>query len=249
MSRSDFQLSYEISPIILVGGLAKNLPEQMMPIIALTEQQNYDDGLVSGSLSIDNNDYFATYKVLAGGKLLSNSLGTYPFANQTVAANAIVENVLPISVLMICPVKYAGDYFTKSQVITALKQSLGQHNAAGGTYTVATPGYTYTSCIIMDFTDVSSGESKQAQYEWRIDFVKPLLTTEEAAQVYNSLMNKINNGLPVNKDENGEIPWSGQQLTSDPRTGTTFSTTGGQNLDPSLINSSIQSATSSGAGL
>jgi len=244
MSRSDFRLSYEICPIILVGGIAQDLPEQMMPIIALTEQGNFDDGLVSGSVALNNDEYFATFKVLPGSKLVSNDIGSYPFANQAVAANALIGKPVPISILMICPAKFPGDYMVKAQIMTALRQSLNQHNSAGGTYTIATPAYTFDNVVMLDFVDVTSGESKQVQYEWRLDFIKPLLTEEDAQEAYNSLMTKINGGLPATPDDDGYVQWSGEQLTSDIQTGTTNSTTGAKNLQGSSVSpAGLQSGT------
>lgn len=240
MSRQNFSLSYEISPIILIGGIAKNLPQQSMPIISLTEQRNFDGGMVQGNIPINENEYFAKFKILPGGKLISNVVGQYPFANQQVAANAIIAMPINISILMMCPANNINSYATKGQIISSLKKSLDQHNAAGGVYTIATPAYTYTNCLMTDFVDVSGGESKQVQYEYRIDFIRPLITIEQAQLAYNSLMGKLNNQLLVKPDSTGNIQWSGQQLTSDQISGTTLSTTGNQNVNPALINQNTQ---------
>lgn len=240
MSRYSFALSYEITPIVLIGGIASNLPSQMLPIIALTEQENYDNGLVNGTLSINENDYFAKFKVLPGSKLKSNSIGMYAFANQQAAANAIVFNPLTVSVLMIAPAKGNGGYITKSQKITQLKKSLDIHDSQGGMYNIVTPAFTYTNCILSDIVDVSSGESKQVQSEYRFDFIKPVLTLEDAASAYNSLMNSLNSGYVVTPNANGEIAWSGSQLTSNQTGGSTWVTTGNLNSDAVLINPNIQ---------
>lgn len=235
MSRADFRRSYEISPILLTGGIAVDLPDQTMPIIALTQQQDYSGGMVDGSVEIADNDYFAMFKVLAGSKLVSNTPCTFPSASQQVAANAIIANPTNISLLMIIPAKNQGGYSNKGQVIASLKRSLDQHNAAGGTYTVATPAFTYTNCILLDLVDVSSGESKQVQYEYRWDFFRPLLTLEDAQEAYNSLMGKMEGGLPTKPNASGELTWSGQSLTSNQVSGTTSNTTGTNNLNSSLI--------------
>lgn len=245
MSRSNFRLSYEISPILLIGGIAQDLPEQAMPILALTQQADYTSGMVAGDVQVPDDDYFAYYKVLPGSKLLSNSPCTFPSASQQVAANAIIANPTNISLLMIVPAKNQGGYISKGQIIASMKKSLDQHNAAGGLYTVATPAFTYTNCILIDLVDVSAGESKQVQYEYRWDFYRPLLTLEDSQNAYNSLMNKINGGLPVAPNANGEITWSGQQLTSDQTGGATLSTTGNQNVNPALINPAIQATNQS----
>jgi len=239
MSRSSFALSYEITPIILIGGIAADLPSQMLPIIALTEQENYDNGLVNGTLNISENDYFAKFKVLPGSKLKSNSIGMYAFANQQAAANAIVFNPLNVSVLMICPAKGNGGYITKSQKLTQLKRSLDLHDSSGGMYNIVTPAFTYTNCILSDIVDITSGQSKQVQSEYRFDFIKPLLTLEDAQAAYNSLMNNINSGYVVKPDNNGEIKWSGEGLTSNQTGGSTSVTTGNLNSNAVLINPNV----------
>ena len=132
-----FKLAYEISPIILTGGIAKR-SGNYLPIVAITEVANFTLSLLNGKnpLSLDN--FFAHFKPVSGSTLIDNEIGDYPFANQSVAANAIIARPKKISMLMQCPAKGAGAYTSKLATFTALKEVLDSHNQSGGTYIVAT---------------------------------------------------------------------------------------------------------------
>lgn len=226
-----FQLSFQASPIILTGGSAQNLPGAMLPVIALTEALNFIGGLLSGASNIGLNEFFASYQPVAGSTLISQEIGEYPFANQAVAANAVITTPLRISMLMTCPVRETAGYATKLATMTSFQSTLAQHNAAGGTYTIATPAYFYTNCVMLNMRDVTAGESKQVQMQYQLDFEQPLLTEAQAAQALNSLMTKIDGGLPIS----GNPTWSGLGPTV--------------GLPPSLAGASIIPAiTSSPAG-
>jgi hypothetical protein len=179
----------------------------MLPIIALTEGLNLLAGLLgAGSVSLDN--FFASYRPLAGATLIDQQLGKYPFANQTVAANAVITQPLTISLRMTCPVRERLGYFTKLATMMALQTALAKHNGSGGTYIIATPSFFYTNCVMLTMRDVSGGDSSQAQTEWQLDFEKPLLTINDAQEAQNSLMSKLSGGTQVG----GDPTWSG--LTS-----------------------------------
>lgn len=198
-----YRLAFEVSPVILTGGIA-DLMGGMLPLISITEGLNFLTGLLSGGeVSLDN--FFARFKPVAGSSLINNSLGTYPFANQQVAANAIISEPRNVSLAMLCPVREAYGYFTKLAIMSALVSALEQHNQAGGTYTISTPSYLYTDCIMTSMKDVTSGESKQVQMAYQMDFVQPLLTEASAQQAQNSLMSKISSGTAIN----GTPSWSG----------------------------------------
>lgn len=229
---SDFQLGFEISPILFSGGIAEGLNNGIMPIIAITQAQDYDGGLLNGSLSLNLDSYFANFKPIAGGQLVSNTIGMYPFANQTVAANAIISQPVAISMLMICPARGIGGYQRKLETLTALKQAFDQHNSLGGTYIVVTPSYVYESCVMTGFRDVGLGESKQVQTEWQLDFLRPLLTEEDAAIAMNSLMSKIDGGLP---QTSSEPTWSGNENSTDPVMGNFPGVVGSENLIGSSV--------------
>lgn len=236
---SVFKLGYEISPVILTNGIASNIPGQMLPIVALTEASNFTLGLLSGEGLPDLDQYFAHWKPLAATTLIDNQVAMYPFANQAVAANAVISQPLTISMLMACPVQAEGGYTTKLATLMVLQQTLQQHNATGGTYTIATPSNVFTSCLLTKVTDVSGGNSKQTQFMWQFDFIQPLITINQAQQVYSSLMTKIAGGL-----QTPQIPtWSGLVQTVGSSLQGAVS-----NLFPSLSNMipSIASGVSSG---
>lgn len=201
---AQYRMTYQISPIFLTGGLAGDSP---VPIINYTESD-------TSNLGID--DYFATFVPLPGSTIIDNQVGMYPFANQAVAANAIIAQPLTISMMMICPAKSDGGYNQKISTMQALQSTLDQHNKSGGTYTVNTPDYVYTSCLMTSMKDISTAETKQLQNTWRMDFVRPLLTLEQAQEAQNNLLSKISSGASV-----GDNPaWSG---TSPPATQSSIS--------------------------
>ena len=244
-----YKMAFQLSPIILTGGVANLIPGGMLPIISLTEGLNFTTGLLSGgseSLELDN--FFANFEPLPGASLIKNQLGEYPFANQTVAANAIIADPLTVSLLMYCPARGVAGYGAKLATMMALKATLSQHTNSAiaekadiskatavkaldtviasisatlragdkvtlvgfGTFTVATPSYFYTNCVLLDLVDVSSSQSKQPQMAWRWDFRQPLLTEAQAAQAQNSLMSKISGGTAVAGDP---PPWSALSTT------------------------------------
>ena len=201
---SSYDLAYQISPIILVGGIAADAVGGMLPIIALLGQSA--PGLLSQIAGVDNSPRFVP---IPGGTIISSAVGTYPFANQQVAGNAIIQQPLNISLLMHAPVRDVGGYLDKLSMFTALQNSLQAHNNAGGTYNIATPAFIYTDCVMTTMQDVTSGETKQQQVQWQLDFVKPLITLQQAAAAFNSLMGKVSSGAQVTTPN-----WSGGDSTS-----------------------------------
>lgn len=204
-ARTIFQLGYEVSPIIFTGGIAANIPGGMLPIIAITEATSFVLGLLQGNVGTSLDNYFAHYKPLPGGTLTNNQIGQFPFANQSVAANAIISQPLNISLEMACPVRQSGGYLGKQVIFAALQSAIQQHTAAGGTYTVATPAFIYTNLILTGLRDITGSDSKQAQIHWQWDFTKPLVALADATTANNSLMSLIAGGLPIS----GVPSWSG----------------------------------------
>jgi hypothetical protein len=197
---NQFKLGYQVSPIILTGGLAARAPDSMLPIVSIIESAAYPAGLLSQGTNLELDNCFA-FQPLPGGTLIKNDIGKYPFANLTVAANAIIAEPVGLSLLMLAPVRASnGGYLAKLSTISNLVAALQQHITLGGTFTVATPAYFYTNCILLGLTDVSSRESKQVQSAWQWDFTKPLVALADAAQAQNTLMSKITSGLPVSGD-------------------------------------------------
>lgn len=200
-----YKLAFQLSPIILTGGAAGLIPGGMLPIISLTEAVNFTTGLLSGGDLPDLDSFFANFQPIPGSTIIDNQVGEYPFANQRVAGNAIISQPLVVSLRMICPVRNPLGYAAKLATMMSLQATLASHNNSGGTYTIATPSYFYTNCIMTGMKDVTGGESKQAQIVWQLDFRQPLLTLEEAAQAQNSLMSKISSGTAID----GQPTWSG----------------------------------------
>jgi hypothetical protein len=189
-----YRLSFEVSPIILTRGIATALGGYL-PIIALTEALNFVDTLLTGAdISLDN--FFAHYVPLPGAALVNNQVATYPMANQTIAANAIIAQPLNISLQMICPVRESLGYPLKLATMTALQSTLAQHNNSGGTYSIMTPSYIYTDCIMTGMRDISGGDTSQSQYLWQLDFLQPLVSIQAANSALNALMQRLTNGTP-----------------------------------------------------
>lgn len=190
-----FQLGFEISPIILTNGIAASVPGQMLPIVTLTEAANVVNELLSGSASVTNlDDFFAHFAPLPGTTFVENEVATYPFANQTTAANSIIARPLRVSMMMVCPVKSSAGYFFKLATMQALQKTLTLHNSQGGTYIVLTPTYIYTGCLMTGMADVSGADTKQPQWQFRLDFLQPLLNTAQAQAAQSNLMSKLTGG-------------------------------------------------------
>lgn len=201
-ARSAYDVAFQISPIILTGGIASQVPGGKLPVIGLVGQlASIAQGFLTNGIGLS--DIGFRFVPLPGATVVSNSVGTYPFANQQVAGNAIVSQPLVISLQMIAPVNSDMGYITKLPIFTALQQSFASHNTAGGTYSIATPSYIYTNCVMTAITDVTSGRTHQQQVEWQLDFVQPLISQQAALSSLSGLMSKLSAGQP----NSGE--WSG----------------------------------------
>jgi hypothetical protein len=198
---SAFQLAFEISPIVLVGGI---LPGAAIPIVAITQSASFLQGILSGQSPLDLDEHFAHFQPVPGAELISNQVATYPFANQAVAANAIIRQPINFSMLMIAPAKGRFGYPMKMATMIALKMVLNQHVASGGTFTVITPSFFQANCLLLSVRDVSPGQTRQTQTEWQFDFQAPLLTVSEAQSVMGALMSKISGGSEMS----GAPAWS-----------------------------------------
>jgi hypothetical protein len=195
--RTTYDLAFQVSPIILVGGIASNTLGGMLPIIGLTGQLlgAAQGALSSGSLSTD--DFFARFLPVPGSTLISQQVAVYPFANQQTAANATIQQPLSISLRMIAPVKDTAGYLSKLAIFSSLQSSLAAHNAAGGTYTIATPAGIYPNCLLTQVTDVTGGAGRQVQIEYQWDFFQPLVTQQSATSAFNALMSKLSSGAQL----------------------------------------------------
>lgn len=200
-----WQFTFQSSPIFLTGGIANFIPGSVLPIIALTEAINLPLSIFGGTEDVGQDAFFAQWIPVSGGTLADNDIARYPFANQAIAANALIQKPLHIAMRMICPVRTPLGYASKFATMMLLKSALDQHDRAAGTYTIMTPSFPYTNCIRLGMRDVTGGETHQAQAEWQFDFEAPLLTLQAAQAAQNSLMSKLSNGTQIN----GDPAWSG----------------------------------------
>jgi hypothetical protein len=217
--REAFRLSYDISPITLVGGIAG--VGGVLPIVSILQPGAFSDGLLQpANQNISLDDFVAHFVVMPGGTLGEYTVGKYPFANQYVAANAVIFQPIHVSLRMIAPAQTNGGYPSKLPLFSALKATIDQHMAIGGVFTVATPAFTYTNGILTPaLRDVTgSGGGSQVQVEWEWPFEFPLITSAQAQTAQNSLMAKTTAGVKIQGDpptstgplNSGSDPDSGQ---------------------------------------
>lgn len=181
-----FELTYQDSPIFLDNGIAQFLPGKTLPVGALTQLLN---------LPIEQNGgLFAQYKPLPGGSLASWQIAEYPFLNLQMAANAVIQMPLNISMLMICPAQNNAGYPAKIAILTALQNTVQNHILQGGSFTVLTPAYAYTNCLLTGIKDVTPPSDKQVQYLFQWDFTQPLITETGAVQTLGTFMNRVQSG-------------------------------------------------------
>jgi hypothetical protein len=207
---SAWDYSFRITPIILTGGIAQGFEGGAAPIVNFTQPDMFATlaDLALGDLGFDN--FFAHFGPLPGGTLIENAIGEYPFANQAVAANAIINMPLVVPMMMECAVRPPNTYWQKFAIMQSLKATLDQHSVSGGTYTVLTPTFPYQNGILMRIVDISSGgETNQPQIRWQWDFRFPLVTLQQATQAYNNQMSKLNSATPgsptTGQDTSGSV--------------------------------------------
>ncbi len=211
------QLSYQVCPIILTGGVAGQIPGGMLPIMSMFSSGATNPIGLPFDLE-DLDDAFGAFNILPGGTLISQTIGKYPFANQSVAANAVIREPLTLSVIMDAPMRGPNAWRVKQMVMTSLKATLEQHNDLGGTYTIATPAYMYDNMIMVALTDNSRGNNSLPQNAWRFDFERPLVALAELQGAQNQLMQKISNQVHTGANLSGPNP--GLQFGQAPQTGT-----------------------------
>ena len=200
-----WKLAFQISPIFFNGGVANQIAGGTLPIIYFTEAVNQFLALVSGNDNVELDDFFAHYQPLPGSTLHNLEVGMYPFANQTVAANATIKQPLQLSMLMRCPTRNTLGYYNKIRQMMILQQAVDTHASWGGTYTVLSPAFYYTNGICTAIRDVSDTESHQPQNAYQWDFTFPLLTTQQAQSAQNNLMSQLTNQTQIS----GQPAWSG----------------------------------------
>ena len=90
--------------------------------------------------------YFAHFKVVSGGTLQEWTTAEYPFASMVMAANAVIQQPLKVSLMMLCPAKattetnqYQNNLLDRASKMSSMKAQLETHIASGGTFGVNTP--------------------------------------------------------------------------------------------------------------
>jgi len=197
---SAFTLAYEVSPIIFTGGLVSFSPIGL-PMVAitqaLTDARSVNQTILSGGNIAQFNQPFFTWRPLPGSTLWESEVAEFPFYTNQIAANAQVQRPLRISMLGHCPATGETPFSLKIATLMALQAFIQNHINAGGTFTVLTPSYTYTNCLLTNFVDVSTGETNQAQVSWQLDFIQPLLTFPSTSGLLNTFTQTIaNQGIP-----------------------------------------------------
>lgn len=183
-----FQRNYQISPIFFVNGIAGD-----------GNSSSISSYLQNGDAPSSLDNYFANFKPLAGGTLEDWGVADYPLAALTVAANAVVQQPLHISMLMVCPVQAnaQNNYARKIATISALKASIDNHILTGGWFDVLTPAFFYQGCLLTELKDVTTSDTKQVQLQYQWNFTKPLITEEQAGTVQTTFLNKVTQGFKV----------------------------------------------------
>lgn len=193
-----FELTYSVSPIMFSGGgVASNIPGGFLPTMAITDAAAFASLLGGGPGLGSLDDAFAHFVPLPSSTLISQQTATYPLANQAVAGNAVIAQPLQVDMLMICPAREQyGGYQAKLGIITSLQNAFAQQNSTGGTYYIMTPAFTYGPCTMLDMIDVSSTQTKQVQMAYKLSFLQPLISLQDATAAYNNMMGALNNGTP-----------------------------------------------------
>ncbi len=194
-TREMYKLGFEISPVILCGGIAQAIPGGMLPIVALTQSSSFVTGLLGGAINLTDLDkYFCHWRPVQGATMVDYEIARYPFANQVVAANALLAQPLRVSLVMEAPVNENTGAMTKLVTMSALQSVLQAHSNLGGTFIVATPSVIYSNCILRVVRDITSGNDPLPQRSWIWDFEQPLITDNGAEQAVNNFLNKIGAG-------------------------------------------------------
>ncbi|CAI3954264.1 unnamed protein product [Commensalibacter communis] len=191
-----YKLAFETSPILLTGGVAE-LAGGVLPIIAISEGLNLGINALLGNFEgVMESTRFFSFKPSAGGSVIQNTVGMYPFLNQATAANTIITEPLHFSLTAYCPVDSNKKPFDRLVKFETIVNALTYHNNNGGLYTVLTPSYIYRDCFLTNVVDLQSGvdDSGQSQVTWRFDFIKPLISEEKTKQVLTSFLNKTKGG-------------------------------------------------------
>lgn len=208
-----FQYLYQVSPIILVGGVAAQVPGSQVSIYSYL--QGGTGFPITGPAFSNDLDEAPQFLPLQGGELISQDIGRYPFFNQQTAANAVITRELHLSYRMIYPARGPDGFSQRQAIITALAATLRQHNLSGGLYTCITPAYVWTNCVMNAVRDITpESDSTQRQIMWQFDFEAPLVASQAATASYNTFMQKLQSMTQVTPSGSGAIATSGPQAAS-----------------------------------
>lgn len=209
-----FEFIYQVSPIWFTNGISSLVPGNIgLPISMITEGINSVNSLVANQKLPDQ--YFANFKPTAGSQLCKYEVAQYPFYTQQIAANAQIQQPVQVSMLMYCPAGASTPYSVKLGTMNALKASIDAHINSGGTFTVLTPSYYYTDCLLLGITDVSNDTTLQVQWAYQWDFLQPLITFPSLSGMTSPATTMSDNGMYF-PATNGDVSWSGiwQQASS-----------------------------------
>jgi hypothetical protein len=226
-----YKVRYQIAPIVLIAGIAQNIPGGMMSILGLSNPNLLPLGLqgqanLLSALNIANanvagtagnatnftnfDDAFGAFTVMPGGTLCANTVPKYPLADMTLAANAIVRDPITVSLIWDTPMRGINAWDVKLATMQALKATLDLHNNMGGRYGVMTPAFYYDNLILTSLTDNSRGGSPLPQNAWRFDFERPMViaTTDITGLTgaQSILVGKLTAGLPTTGNLSGNVP-------------------------------------------
>lgn len=188
-ARQKFRMQYEYAPILLKYGIADGFSEKVMSILQLTQQGGYP---------VSDSGYFGYFAFVNGGTYMQNTVAQYPFANQYVAANAIVRQPNNVSLLMNCPATASMPIDRRQSIFQSLIASLDRHVAMGGLFVVYTPMGILDNCVLLATRDASNGENAILQNGIIFDFQQPLIMTiDDANKASNTTAGKIDAGAKI----------------------------------------------------
>lgn len=192
--RDVWDLAFQITPIFFSGGIASKVPGGLLPIATFTAPGVLYSFLTTGNYSLDA---FPKFVPIPGSTIVSFTVGNYPFANQQVAANAMIQQPRSVSLKLIAPVNQPGGYAIKLAFWEVLSEIITAHNNQGGSFLVMTPAKVYPGMLLTEITDITSGEGNQPQIEWQFDFVQPIISVQSAIAAMSNLTQKLTNGAKL----------------------------------------------------
>lgn len=192
--RDIWDMAFQISPIFFVNGIASQVPGGMLPVATFTAPGVLYSFLTTGNYSLDA---FPKFVMLTGSTIVNFTVGNYPFANQQVAANAMIQQPRNVSMKLIAPVNQPGGYAIKLAFWEVLSEVITAHNNQGGSFLVLTPAKVYTGMLLTSISDITGEGTNQTQIEWQFDFVQPIISVQSAINALSNLNQKITSGLKL----------------------------------------------------